>query len=96
MASYPFRIRISPDVIAQEVLLGETLLLDVKRLVYFGLDETGSEVWRVIGKYADGDEAYARLRDSSGLDEASLEHRFTQIIKGLERSRIISLEPVTT
>lgn len=94
MRTFPYRIRISPDVISQEVLLGETVLMDVKTLVYFGLDGLGSAVWRVIRECPDADEAFARLLSSTAVSEAELAPKFEKIIKGLENSRIIQLEPV--
>ena len=92
LASYPYRIRISPDVISQEVLLGETVLLDVKTLVYFGLDALGSAVWREIQERPDADEAFSRLLASTGLGEEELVQKFSSILRGLENSRIIQLE----
>jgi len=92
MPSYPYRIRISPDVISQEVLLGETVLLDVKTLVYFGLDALGSAVWREIQERPDADEAFSRLLASTGLGEEELVQKFSSILRGLENSRIIQLE----
>jgi len=92
LASYPYRVRISPDVISQEVLLGETVLLDVKTLVYFGLDALGSAVWREIQERPDADEAFSRLLASTLLSEEKLCEKFSSIISGLENSRIIQLE----
>lgn len=92
MASFPFKVRISPDVISQEVLLGETVLMDVKTLVYFGLDELGTAVWRAIRECPDADAAFARLLVSTALSEAELESKFVMIINGLENSRLIQLE----
>lgn len=74
--------------------MGETVLMDVKTLVYFGLDGLGSAVWRVIRECPDGDEAFARLLASTGLSEEELKEKFNLIIKGLENSRIIQIEPV--
>lgn len=95
LASYPFKIRISPDVIAQEVLLGETVLLDVKRLVYFGLDELGTKLWRMLEQCPDADEAFSGLLASAGIPEEVLEKKFSGIINGLENSHIISREMKT-
>ena len=92
MASFPYKVRISPDVISQEVLLGETVLMDVGRLVYFGLDELGSEVWKEIGRCPAADRAFSRLLESTNLSRQELEPKFNMIIRGLEQSRIITLE----
>ena len=40
-------IRVSPDVISQEVS-GETVLLDLESEHYFGLDEVGTRIWQLI------------------------------------------------
>ena len=92
LASFPFKIRISPDVISQEVLLGETLLMDVKTLTYFGLDALGSNIWHELQQCDDADEVFRRLRSTAALDDDVLERKFSGIIKGLEVSGIITLQ----
>jgi hypothetical protein len=93
LAPFPFKIRVSPDVISQDVLLGETLLLDLGTLVYFGLNELGTAVWRELQSSTDANEIFQRLLTSTGLPPASLEAKFEGIITGLEANRIIALEP---
>jgi len=91
--SFPFKIRISPDVISQDALLGETLLMDVKTLVYFGLDEFGTTVWRELQARAGAAEIFERLLASTGLPSETLAAKFGGILRGLEASGIIVLEP---
>lgn len=91
MASYPYRVRISPDVISQEVLLGETVLMDVKRLVYFGLDEFGTKVWKEFQLHPDADEVFKRLSASSEMPRDGLEAKFASLIQGLAHSQVIEL-----
>jgi hypothetical protein len=81
-------------VISQEVLLGETLLMDVKSLTYFGLDELGTRIWKEIESCVDANEVFRRLQSSSELSEEALARKFDGILKGLEISRIVTLEPV--
>lgn len=90
--AFSYRIRISPDVIWQEVLLGETVLMNVKTLVYFGLDELGSAIWKAIRLHPDADEAFSRLALSVHTPEQDLARKFTMIIKGLEGSGLVQLE----
>lgn len=92
MADFSYRIRVSPDVIFQEVLLGESILMDTRTLAYFAFDELGTRIWRVIERGADADEAYNTLLASYGDSEADFEMKFNNIINGLAKSRIITLE----
>lgn len=86
-----------PDVISQEVLLGETLLMDVKSLAYFGLDEFGSGIWKALESCNDAEEVYSCLKKSSsmaaGMSEDAVASKFNAILRALEASRIITLEP---
>lgn len=92
LESFPYTIRISPDVISQEVLLGETLLMDVGTLAYFGLDSLGTSVWREMQASQDADEVFRRLLKTSGLTEEALAVKYRGILQGLEVSKIIRLE----
>ena len=92
MASFPYRVTISPNVISQEVLLGETVLMNVETLAYFGLDELGSKIWRELSSCNDAQEAFDRVSKDSGVDGEKLAATFNGILRGLEMSKIISLE----
>ena len=94
MSRFLYSIRISPDVIAQEVLLGETLLLDTGSLAYFGLDEFGSRIWREIESCKDAGEVFRRICESSELEPEVLARKMEGVLRGLEMSRIITLEPI--
>ena len=86
-------MRIAPHVISQEVLLGETVLMDVETLVYYGLDPLGTTIWQVLQRCSDADEAFERVRESEKLDPQTLKKIFSGVLRGLEASRIIELEP---
>ena len=70
--------------------------MDVKTLAYFGLDALGSTIWQELQQCDDADEVFRRLRSSAGLDDDLLERKFGGILKGLEMSRIITLQPVAS
>ncbi|HKJ17497.1 MAG TPA: PqqD family protein [Xanthomonadales bacterium] len=91
MNTHDFDIQISENVISQEVLLGETLLLDTSSLAYFGLDELGSLIWREMNACSDASELYARVQSSADLNEQILARKFDGILSGLEAAGIISL-----
>ena len=94
MATFPYKAQINPSVIAQEVLLGETLLMDVKSMNYFGLDEFGSRIWRALAECEDVDVIYRRLIESSDISGDSFTRQFLGVLRGLEVSKIITLEEV--
>ena len=95
MAVNQFRqkITISPDVISEKVQLGETLLMDVKTLAYFGLDSLGSTIWMEMQNCDDADELFEKVSASSQLPAIKIEAKFRQILQGLAGSRLISLSP---
>jgi hypothetical protein len=45
-------LTLSPQVMARQ-LGGETVVLDLRSGMYFGLDEVGSRVWQLIGQGGD-------------------------------------------
>lgn len=61
-------ITVSPDVVAREVG-GEVMLLDLASGTYFGLDEVGARIWKVLdeegGTLADACDAVAAEYDVS-------------------------------
>ena len=84
-------IAISPDVISQEVLLGETVLMDVKTLAYFGLDSLGSAIWLEMQSCSDVDDLFDKISQSSDFATEHLRAKFSQILQGLAASRLIVL-----
>jgi len=84
-------IEIGPNVISQEVQLGETLLLDTKTLTYFALTSLGTRIWREMQKSAEVDEVYRHVASNSNISAENLDSAFTAILGGLQRSKLISL-----
>ncbi|MFB3916276.1 MAG: PqqD family protein [Terriglobales bacterium] len=41
------RVRISPEVVSEE-LDGETVLLHMRTGIYYGLDQVGTTIWRLL------------------------------------------------
>jgi len=86
------KIVISPDVIFQEVQLGESLLLNVKTLVYYAFDPLGTRFWNALQVSADADEALGLVATASDWPLSELQSKFRAILSGLERSGLITLE----
>ncbi len=90
------RIVVSPDVISQEIQLGESLLLDVKNLTYFGLDSLGTRVWAALQSCDDADSLIRRVADTNEQQITEIEARIHSILHALAASKLISLEPANT
>ena len=93
MSQFSYKVCISPSVISQEVSLGETILMDVKTLAYFGLDEFGSRVWSYLESCTDAQQVFENLKSATNFDEEALARKYGGILKGMEMSGIVSLEP---
>jgi len=91
----PFNLKftISPNVIDQEVLLGETVLMDVKTLRYFGLTSIGTILWREMQIDSDLDQVFARVVRQCELSEVELAALVRNIVNGMAQSGLIRLEP---
>ena len=89
MHSAPNRkISISPDVISTEIFFGESLLLNVKTLSYFGLDSLGTKLWTLLQEHEDTQTVFDRLRQESPLDREQLTLKFEGILGGLQLHRL--------
>jgi hypothetical protein len=89
------KITIAPNVIFQEVQLGESLLLDVKTLKYFAFDPMGTRFWKAIEECGEADRALQAAATAVGRSAADLQPNFYAILSGLERSGLITLEKST-
>lgn len=82
---------ISPQVIFQEVQLGESLLLDTGTVKYFAFDRLGTRIWLAMQETADADEVLRRVAPESGMPMEQLVRQFRGILSGLEKSGLITL-----
>lgn len=63
----------SPDVLFQEVS-GEMVLLDLASEKYFGLDEIGAEIWRLLQGGSTVGQVMKSLQEEYDVDRAVLEN----------------------
>jgi hypothetical protein len=61
-----------PDVVISRELDGETVLLNLKTGIYFGLDAVGSDMWRAIKVAGALSEAVDTLRAQYDVDAEAL------------------------
>jgi coenzyme PQQ synthesis protein D (PqqD) len=84
------RVRISEHTLFQE-LSGEAVLLELSRGVYFGLDEIGTRIWRLLGAGRSLQETVAALVDEYDVTEAQGAEDLLALVRELEERRLIEL-----
>lgn len=67
----PARVEQSDDVIYQ-ALQDEIVLLNLKSQKYFGLDDVGSAIWKLLVEHGDVEAAADRLCGEYDVDRATL------------------------
>jgi len=67
----PARFTISPNALVNTVEQ-ESVLLDLKSEQYFGLNETGTQMWAALAETGSVDGACARLLSQYDVDPAQL------------------------
>ena len=91
-ATLPQSVTISPDVLFQE-LNGEAVLLDLKTERYYGLDDIGTRMWRLLESNGHVEAACARLLQDYEVDEATLRHDLSELIDNLAMAGLILVQP---
>jgi hypothetical protein len=84
-------VRVSPDVISQEVS-AETVLLDLNSEHYFGLDEIGTRVWQLIKQHDTLAPIYHTLLEEFDVSEDTLRRDLGQLLSDIEQQGLIQLE----
>lgn len=81
-------MRTNPDVVWRD-LEGEAVLLDLSRGIYFGLNEVGTRIWRML----DEGESLERISDALvteyEADRLTVERDLTALVAELEARRLI-------
>ena len=63
-------LRLRSDKLAWREINGETLLVDLRRSVYLGVNGSATVLWRKLAEGTDRDELVAALADAYSLDPA--------------------------
>lgn len=69
----------SDDILAAE-LDGETVLLKIERGAYFGLDDIGGEVWRLLETPLAAGDLYGALSGRYDADAATIESDLAPVL----------------
>jgi len=85
------RIRVSPDVLFQEVN-GETVLLDLASERYFGLDAVGTVAWGVLEAGGDLGTAVETLLQRFEVDRHTARADLESLLDELAGAGLVALE----
>lgn len=85
------KIVISGEVLSQEVR-GETVLLDLSREHYFGLDAIGTRVWQLLREGKSLEQLFDVMLDEFEVGREQLEIDITAFLENLISAGLISLE----
>jgi len=85
------KVKISPDVLSQEVC-GETVLLDLKNESYFGLDEVGTRIWQLLQEKGDTDYVSEKILEEYDVQEDQLRNDIEGLIGKLVEEGLIEIE----
>jgi hypothetical protein len=76
------------DVLFQEVG-GEAVLLNLKSESYFGLDEVGTRVWRLLGEDPALAKVFATLRDEYDVEPDRLEADLLELVSQMSEAGLV-------
>ena len=82
------KVRIDPDVLFQEVN-GETVLLNLKNECYFGLDSTGTRVWKLLNQQNDLTKLFNTMLEEYDVDRNQLEADLERLLNEMEEAKLI-------
>jgi hypothetical protein len=78
----PTRVEPADDVIFQ-ALQDEIVLLNMKDQQYFGLDDVGSDMWKLLVEYRDVETVVDRLTAEYDVDRATVKEDLSVLIGNL-------------
>jgi hypothetical protein len=81
---------VPPEVLSREVS-GETVLLNLDSGVYFGLDEIGTDIWRLLRGGASLAETAAELLATYDVERRVLEDDLVRLVDQLARSGLVKV-----
>ena len=84
------KIEISTEVLTQEVG-GETVILDLKRESYFGLDEVGTRIWQLLQEQEDIQIIIATMLNEYDVEEEQLKKDIQNLLTQLNEAGIVTL-----
>ncbi|MSP13538.1 MAG: PqqD family protein [Chloroflexi bacterium] len=90
--SLPDRVIVAPDVLFQK-LDQESVLLDLKREIYYGLDDVGTSMWQLLVDLGEIPAVLQQLRIEYEVDEETLRADLAGLISQLAEEGLLAVEP---
>lgn len=85
-------VRVAENVVFQQIE-GETVLLDLKREQYFGLDDVGSRIWTLIEAGESVDAIVRTLGEEYDAGPQQIEHDLRRLLTELAQAGLIEQRP---
>ena len=79
----------SPDVVFRD-LEGEAVILDLASGTYFGLNEVGTRVWRLVDEGRDAAQIVDAVAAEYDADRATIERDVARLLDDLSARRLIA------
>jgi hypothetical protein len=92
MVSFTDRLAVPPNVMVR-FLHNESVFLNVQTEHYFGLDETGTRMWRLVTASASIDSAYQRLLEEYDVAPEVLRENLTELLNRLVENGLLQVVP---
>lgn len=86
--SFSARVTVPDHVLLQRVG-DESVVLNLKTELYFGLDSTGTSMWEALTKAETVDEAYLELLDTYDVEPRQLREDLEALIENLLRNGLL-------
>jgi Coenzyme PQQ synthesis protein D (PqqD) len=87
----PARVSIADHVLFQEIA-GESVLLNMASEHYFGLDDVGTRIWRLLVEDGDPAKVLTQLQQIYGVDKATLKADLVKLLEELSSQGLVTLE----
>jgi hypothetical protein len=84
------RVKVADDTLFQE-LSGETVLLELSRGVYYGLDEVGTRIWNLLAEGRSLEETVDVLVEEYDVDRARGAADVLRLVGELEARRLLEI-----
>jgi hypothetical protein len=85
-------IKISPEVVFRD-LDGEAVLLNLQSGVYFGLNETGTQIWNILSENGRLEEVYSRILNDFSVEPDLAKSDLLMLTEQLVEKGLVTILP---
>lgn len=87
----PIQVILSTPVLFK-IVDGEGVLLDLKRGLYYGLNQLGARIWQLLSKHKELNAVQERLLAEYEVNEEELSQDLSEFINFLKIAHLVSVE----